>query len=215
MIKTRFEPLVVIHDSLLPRYRGFNPLVTALLNRDEVIGATALIASSEYDRGDIIASKAVGVRYPARIGDVIESISAVIEELTLEIFEKIRGNSVLIGTPQDESRATYSIWRDRDDYFIDWRQSAEDIAHFVDCVSYPYAGAATYAGDSLVRVMKASPVADVVIENRDPGKVIFADRERPIVICGSGLVRLEQVVDETGANALPLDRFRIRFKSST
>src|SRR5690348_15707693 len=37
--------LIVFHDSLLPRYRGFNPLVTALINGDNEIGVTALYAT--------------------------------------------------------------------------------------------------------------------------------------------------------------------------
>src|SRR6056297_1344349 len=34
--------VVVLHDSLLPLYRGFNPLVTALIEGDSKIGVTAI-----------------------------------------------------------------------------------------------------------------------------------------------------------------------------
>src|ERR1700732_1168467 len=47
--------LIVFQDSLLPRYRGFAPLPTALINGDEEVGVTALFGADEYDRGDIIA----------------------------------------------------------------------------------------------------------------------------------------------------------------
>jgi len=40
LIKCNFKQIIVIHDSLLPKYRGFNPLVTALLNKDEEVGVT-------------------------------------------------------------------------------------------------------------------------------------------------------------------------------
>ena len=58
MIDAGQAQLVVMHDSLLPKYRGFNPLVTALIEGDERIGVTALRASHEYDRGEILASAA-------------------------------------------------------------------------------------------------------------------------------------------------------------
>src|SRR5687767_5095942 len=51
--------LVVFHDSLLPRYRGFAPLVNMLIKGEEKIGVTALVAGKEYDSGNIIAQKAI------------------------------------------------------------------------------------------------------------------------------------------------------------
>ena len=44
--------LIIIHDSILPKYRGFNPLVTALIEGDREIGATALFATEEFDKGE-------------------------------------------------------------------------------------------------------------------------------------------------------------------
>ncbi len=49
--------LIVIHDSLLPKYRGFSPLVNQLINGETKIGATALFASEKYDEGNIIIQK--------------------------------------------------------------------------------------------------------------------------------------------------------------
>ena len=48
------DRLIVLHDSLLPRYRGFNPLVNAILNQDSFVGVTALRAEERYDSGGIL-----------------------------------------------------------------------------------------------------------------------------------------------------------------
>ena len=48
------ENLIVLHDSLLPKYRGFAPLVIALINGEKEIGATELWAENDFDQGDII-----------------------------------------------------------------------------------------------------------------------------------------------------------------
>ncbi|TNZ67601.1 formyltransferase family protein, partial [Vibrio parahaemolyticus] len=37
--------LIVFHDSILPRYRGFAPLVNSLINGEHEIGVTALFGS--------------------------------------------------------------------------------------------------------------------------------------------------------------------------
>src|SRR6218665_1531039 len=54
LIKEDLDKLIVFHDSLLPKYRGFNPLVTALIEGDREIGVTAIQANHEFDKGNII-----------------------------------------------------------------------------------------------------------------------------------------------------------------
>jgi methionyl-tRNA formyltransferase len=61
MINHPTNKLIVFHDSLLPRYRGFAPLVNMLINGESKIGVSAIFGSSEYDRGDLIAQQSVGI----------------------------------------------------------------------------------------------------------------------------------------------------------
>jgi len=59
--------VIVFHDSILPKYRGFNPLVSALINGDREVGVTALIATDEYDEGPILGIETVPITYPIKI----------------------------------------------------------------------------------------------------------------------------------------------------
>jgi methionyl-tRNA formyltransferase len=204
--------LVVIHDSLLPRYRGFAPVVSCLVNGEPLIGATALLAADGYDEGDIVAQASVGVQYPITIGHAIELLSDVYEKLALDIVGRIVDGAPLTGTPQDHSQATYSLWRDDDDYRIDWSEPAARIRRLVDAVGDPYVGASTLVDGRLARVIAAQERGDVRVENRTPGKVIFMEQGKPVVVCGEGLLCIEALVDdETGAALLPLKKFRVRF----
>ena len=47
--------LIIFHDSPLPRYRGFAPLVNQLIQGEREIGVSALFAEKQYDRGRLIA----------------------------------------------------------------------------------------------------------------------------------------------------------------
>lgn len=202
--------LIVFHDSLLPRYRGFNPLVTALLNKDDVIGLTALLAADDYDCGDIISQIKIPVSYPIVIEDAIKIVSEAYYDVAKKAYAMFVSNK-LIGKPQDNELATYSLWRDNDDYSIDWRQASEEIQQLVNCVGYPYLGASTFIGDDQVRIKEVSLVKDVVIENRTPGKIIFFDNGKPVVVCGSGLLKLEEIEDNDG-NLVNIKKLRTRFK---
>jgi len=212
LIGEPYRQIIVFHDSLLPKYRGFNPLVSALLNHDTEIGVTAIIADKDYDRGDIVDSKSIILKYPTKVSEAIDVISKSYFELARTILDKFREIDVLKGEPQDEDQASYSAWRDDEDYRIDWTSSADSIVHFVNCLSFPYKGASALYKDKQIRILEASVAPDVQIVNRDVGKVIFVMDSKPIVICGTGLLRIDIAVDEQGKSVLPFNSFRTRLK---
>jgi methionyl-tRNA formyltransferase len=212
LIKDKFDQIIVFHDSLLPKYRGFNPLVTALLNRDPEIGVTAIVANRDFDRGDVIDSKSLTLHYPIKIQDAIDKVSDLYFDLARSILGKIMQNGSLEGVPQDETKASYSVWRDEEDYRIDWKHPAEDIAHFINCLSFPYKGASAVCDDKLIRILDATVAPDVEIANRDVGKVLFVVDNKPVVICGLGLLKIDAAIDDDGRSSLPFKNFRTRLK---
>ena len=99
-----FSQVIVMHDSLLPRYRGFNPLVTSLINGDECIGVSILYGINEYDKGDIIAQRKLNISYPITIWEAILKISYLYAELCVEILEKISKGQKILGVPQEQKK---------------------------------------------------------------------------------------------------------------
>ncbi len=212
LIDSSSTTLIVFHDSLLPKYRGFAPLVSALTNGDERIGVTALFATEEYDRGNVIAQSSVSVGYPIKIQYAIELLIENYKVLALEVTKQIFEGQTLKGVKQDENEATYSLWRDEDDYSIDWGQSAEQIRRFIDAVGYPYKGSSTTVDGKVARIIDVEVLDDVYIENRTPGKVIFFKNGKPVVVCGNGLLKVVDIVDnQTNKSLLPFSKFRLRF----
>ena len=83
----------------------------------------------------------------------------------------------LKGIIQDEKEATYSIWRDEDDYKIDWSKSSDEIKRLIDAIGYPYSGAITSnSKGERIRILDAEIIDDVFCEVRHPGKVIFINK---------------------------------------
>lgn len=205
------KKLLVFHDSLLPKYRGFNPLVTALINGDSEIGLTALLASEEYDKGPIIGQKKIKIAYPIKIKEAIEKISELYAQLLIELIEKIEKNTITENL-QNEEDATYSLWRDEEDYFINWNDSAQNIKRFIDSVGFPYNGSKTMVDNLPLRIFDASTEEDVFIENRCPGKVIFKRENNFIITCGNGLLNVREFYDDLGNRIDFSNKFRIRFK---
>lgn len=204
------QQLVVFHDSLLPRYRGFAPLVSALVNGDTQVGVTAILADHEYDHGPILAQDAVDLCYPITMEAAIQAVVPSYERLACTVAQQAMAGP-LRGAAQDETRATYSLWRDNEDYFVDWSWEAQRIRRFVDAVGHPYRGAAVTVDGKVLRLRACEALPDVVVENRTPGKVIFMREGQPVVVCGQGLLRIQRLCEDGGTDALPLPRFRTRF----
>ena len=206
--------LIVMHDSLLPRYRGFAPLVSQLINGDTEIGVSAIWAKQDYDTGDVISQSSVSITYPIKIQSAIDSIGQCYSNCLLFILQELRDNSFLPSTPQDHGKATYSLWRDEQDYWINWNDPAEKIARFVDAVGMPYKGATSLCNGSKVIIREVSSVPNLAIENRSPGKILRLQDGLPVVVCGSGLLMIEDCIYEaSGSQLLPLKSFRSRFSS--
>ena len=216
MIKHPSEKLIVFHESLLPKYRGFAPLVNMLINGEKQIGVSAIFGASEYDRGDLIEQKITQITYPLKIAEAIQISNKNFVALVDTLVTKISKSEKLIATPQSESEATYSIWRDHDDYFIDWKQSSSQIQRLIDAVGSPYMGARsrTSNGEEII-VEDAEVVDDVFCELRHIGKIIFVNDGMPTVICGSGLLKITKaslVATDGPVDYLPIKAFRVRFK---
>jgi methionyl-tRNA formyltransferase len=216
MIEHLEEKLVIFHDSLLPKYRGFSPLANMLINGEPRIGVSAIFGAGEYDRGYIIAQQHSDISYPMKIADAIQINKENYANLAEHLVRKITSSELLTATPQLEAEASYSIWRDQDDYLIDWAQSAAEIRRFVDAVGPPYSGAKTYTshGDEVI-VEDVVEVEDVACELRHSGKVIFVREGLPIVICGSGLLQIRKAYLKTQSGRrdyLPIKKFRTRFQ---
>lgn len=204
--------LITFHDSLLPKYRGFAPLVNQLINNETTIGVTAIISKKEYDTGDIVLQSKKTILYPLKIAKAITIVSEIYADLTVRLLKKIIQNSTLQSFPQNDQNATYSLWRDEDDYKINWNDDANNICRFIDAVGTPYKGASSTVSNRLIRIHKAEVIDDLIIINRDTGKVIFLQEDKPIVVCGTGLLKIiHATYEDSKLSIFPLPKFRIRF----
>ncbi|WP_287797222.1 formyltransferase family protein [Idiomarina sp.] len=206
--------LIVFHDSLLPRYRGFAPVVNALINGDNLIGATAIWASEDYDTGNIIEQRSLEVSYPMKIADAIDFLTPLYIDMLKSIAAKAIENKKILSRAQDEEKASYSPWRDEKDYVINWSKDASYIKRLVDAVGKPYSKARTSVDGCEMVIEEVEALDDINVVDREQhiGKIIFTRNPHPVVICGQGLLKVTSFYDPT-SGIRPSLRFRTRFGS--
>lgn len=170
-----------------------------------------MLASDRYDCGDILGQKSVTFNYPLKIWDAIQLIEPLYFELVDDIHSKTLADQPHTRVIQNDQEASYSLWLDDRDYYVDWTWPADKISRFVDAVGFPYSGAISRLGKDEVILKQCGVMSDVFVENRTRhlGKVIFFEENMPVVVCAEGLLAIKEMTTPTG-ESLAIN-FRSRF----
>ncbi|WP_062433902.1 methionyl-tRNA formyltransferase [Herbidospora daliensis] len=170
-----------VHDSLLPKYAGFSPIIWALINGEPEVGVTAHRMTEDLDAGDILLQRSVPVTPTSTATDLffatVDLIAPIVHE-GLDLIESGRA----IWTPQDRSQASFFHKRAIDDSRIDWTWPAEDLERLVRAQSDPYPNAFTFWKGERVRVLEAS-----VSEGNyggTPGRVFIREGDGIVIVAG-------------------------------
>ncbi|WP_055482522.1 methionyl-tRNA formyltransferase [Sphaerimonospora mesophila] len=197
-----------VHDSLLPAYAGFSPLIWALINGEKEVGVTAHMMDADLDAGDIVVQRAVPVGPHDTATDLFHRTVDLIAPIVAEALDLIASGRT-DWTPQDRSKASFFHKRSLEDGNIDWTWPAEDIERLVRAQSDPYPNAFTYYRGERLRVLKASVSTGVY--GGTPGRVFIREGDGVVIVAGAearrgrshGLV-IERVRTQDGTD-LPAD----------
>ena len=119
-------PMVNIHFSLLPRWRGAAPVERAVLAGDDVTGVDLMVVEEGLDTGAVYARAEV----PIRPDDTVDELRARLTEAgTTLLLGSLR---VGLGKPApQEGEATYAHKIDPAELQIDWSRPAVEIHRLV------------------------------------------------------------------------------------
>lgn len=174
-----------IHDSLLPAYAGFSPLIWALINGEPEVGVTAHMMDGDLDAGAIVLQRAIPVGPRDTTTELFHRTVDLIAPITTEAIKLIEEGFTPV--PQDRSKASFFHKRSKRDSLIDWAWPAEDLERFVRALSDPYPNAFTFHRGQELRVLKAS-----VSRGRyggTPGRIFIKEGEGVVIVAGPGARR--------------------------
>lgn len=171
-----------VHDSLLPAYAGFSPIIWALINGEEHVGITAHRMDGELDAGDILLQRSEPVRPDDTATDLFHRTCDLIAPLVRESLDLIASGRAE-WTPQDRSRASFFHKRSVEDSRIDWNWPAEDLERLVRAQSDPYPNAFTYHRGERIRIVSAA--VSQARYGGTPGRIFIREGDGVVIVAGA------------------------------
>jgi methionyl-tRNA formyltransferase len=177
-----------IHFSLLPAYRGRNPVFWQLKNGDSAGGITIHQMTEEYDAGPVLVQKEITIFPGENHGLYAGRLSMETVPLIDKAIEKIARNNADALSYQDGQAASYAPEPGLDDLRINWeKQSAKEIENLVNATNPDYGGAVTSFRNQIMRILEVN-AAEINNPVESPaGTIVYADVNYGIfVACKNG-----------------------------
>ncbi len=191
-------PIVNVHPSMLPKYRGGTPIQSALLNGDEVTGVTIMKTNVGMDDGDIYVQQKLEILPEDDYVSMIEKTASLGAKLLLETLDKIENNTATL-TPQDETQATKVKLIKKEDGLLDFSASAAKLVNKVRAFSESPV-AYFFVGGERIKVHKAKLATDFENEEALLGKAgaIIPNKKRFLIQAGCGVFEILKCQGEGG-----------------
>lgn len=185
-----------LHASLLPKYRGANPIQRAIINGDKETGICTMITELGLDCGDICLKEVIPIDDDMNCEDLFNTIS----ELSPQLLEK-----TLIGlvdgsvkpVPQCEDGVCMANKLSKEETQIDWAKPAVEIHNLVRGI-YKFPSAHFVYNDKLIKVMQSKVVSGKGL----PGEFVEISKDGIKVACGKDCLLVMKIKPE-GKGEMP------------
>jgi methionyl-tRNA formyltransferase len=189
-------PLGIInsHFSLLPEWRGADPITYAILSGQAETGVSLMLINEKLDEGLLLARKSYPILPGMTTPELTRELILLSHELLLKVLPDY-WNGVIVPHAQDLSRSpTYSRKLAKQDGTIDWRKPAEQIEREIRAfIEWPKSRT-TLAGKEVIitqaRVGSAEHETEVM---EQPGTVHTTDNKELAVQTGKGRLIIERL----------------------
>jgi methionyl-tRNA formyltransferase len=178
-------PCLVVHPSLVPRWRGAAPVERALMAGETELGVTVLRMTPGVDEGPVAATRVVCVPREADAGEAYAALAPVAVEALQATLTAVEDGTVV--WEEQRGEPTYAAKIAPDERLLDWTRGAREIADRVRALA-PHVGAVTELLGERTRIWRASPAPGA--EAGPPGAPVVLDGDRLFFGAGDGAVEV-------------------------
>ena len=181
-----------LHASLLPKYRGANPIQRCIYNGDKKTGITTMLTVLELDAGDICKTDEITITDTMTDIELREIISEKSPQLIVDTILGLYNGSLKPQKQPDEG-VTIAKKFQKQDGLIDWNRSAIEIHNQIrSMVEFPTAYT-SYCG-KMLKFISSSVISS---DTQSVGRIVNITKKGIEVSTGNGTILIEKVKPES------------------
>jgi methionyl-tRNA formyltransferase len=193
-------PLLNVHPSLLPRWRGAAPIERAIMAGDERTGISVMKVTAGLDSGPVALREEIAIGPEDDFASLSAKLSTLGGELQVEALD-LQERGELRFAEQDDAEATYAEKIEAGERRLDPCRPAAELARTVRALT-PHVGAYLEAGEGGRLGVRRARAVDVSVRQGE----VKAEWGALLLGCGRGALRLE-VVQPPGGKPMAADAY--------
>ena len=193
-------PMLNVHPSLLPRWRGAAPIERAMMAGDETTGACVMQLTAGLDSGPVALVEEVPIDPEEDFAGLSARLAEVGGDLLVRALD-LQAEGSLEFTEQDEAGVAYAEKIEAAERRLDPARPAPELAAKVRALT-PHVGAYLELPDGERLGVRRAKAVDEQVES---GKLEM-HFEALLLGCGEGSLQLE-VVQPAGGKPMPADAY--------
>ncbi len=179
-----------LHASLLPRYRGANPIQRAIINGDKETGICTMITELGLDCGDICQKLVIPISDTMNCEELWNEIAEKSPKMIEETLEGLQ-NKTLTPQKQCEDGVCMANKLTKEECLIDWTKTNIEIHNLIRGICR-CPSAYFLFNEKIIKVIES----EAVDGSGEVGKIVNHSKEGVDIACGKGLLRLIKVKPE-------------------
>jgi len=183
---------VNLHASLLPEYRGANPIARAIADGKKVTGVSTMLTSIGVDEGDVVMVEKIDIPQDMTTLDLAIKIS----DIAPEILEKSLvglANGEIKPIAQEHEKATFAPKFSKEETFLDFTKTAQQLHDLVRAL-YPKPSANAYYNETLVKILQTEVINEKT--SATAGEVVKIDKNGIYVATAENLLLIKTLKPE-------------------
>lgn len=179
-----------LHASLLPRYRGANPIQRAIINGDKETGICTMITELGLDCGDVCQKLVIPISDTMNCEELWNEIAEKSPKMIEDTLEGLQ-NKTLTPQKQCEDGVCMANKLTKEECLIDWTKTNTEIHNLIRGICR-CPSAYFLFNEKIIKVIES----EAVDGSGEVGKIVNHSKEGVDIACGKGLLRLIKVKPE-------------------
>ncbi len=180
-----------LHASLLPKYRGANPIAQSIIDGNKFTGITTMKTVLELDAGDICLQEKIEISDDMNVVELMDKISEISPNLLDKTLKGLYNNT-LIATKQNNDEATFTKKLKKEEKIIDWNMDYVALHNKIRGMYQINTNHTTF-NNKIIQILKTKPIESTIGTN---GEITDINKNGITVKCTNGALLVQTVKPE-------------------